>query len=130
MSEKRSKRDCGKDKSLGAPGPLPDSCLATYRDVFLATEYAQGGEAASVEAVKDELKILFSKVTPTLSVIKDKSVVQKIYRCCESVKRFRMNKMTAYQKQRLSSSKILTAFSTFQNVRTSSDPVWNLTALL
>ena len=25
-------------------------------------------------------------------------MVQKIYRCCESVKRFRMNKMTAYQK--------------------------------
>ena len=98
VSEKRSKRDCGKDKSLGAPGPLPESCLATYRDVFLATEYAQGGEAASVKAVKDELKILFSKVTPTLSVIEDKSVVQKIYRCCESVKRFRMNKMTAYQK--------------------------------
>ena len=61
MSEKRSKRDCGKDKSLGAPGPLPESCLATYRDVFLATEYAQGGEAASVEAVKDELKHLFFK---------------------------------------------------------------------
>ena len=90
LSEKRSKGDCGKDKSLGAPGPLPESCLAT--------EYAQGGEAASVEAVKDELKILFSKMTPTLSVIEDKSVVQKIYRCCESVKRFRMNKMTAYQK--------------------------------
>ena len=98
MSEKRSKRDCGKDKSLGAPGPLPESCLATYRDVFLATEYATGGEVASVDAVKDELKQLFSKVTPTLSVIEDKSVVQKIYRCCESVKRFRMNKMTAYQK--------------------------------
>ena len=25
-------------------------------------------------------------------------MVQKIFRCCESVKRFRMNKMTAYQK--------------------------------
>ena len=61
MSEKRSKRDCGKDKSLGAPGPLPESCLATYRDVFLATEYPTGGEVASVEAVKDELKQLFFK---------------------------------------------------------------------
>ena len=98
MSETRPKRECGKDRSLGAPGPLPESCLATYRDVFLATEYAKGGEEASAEAVKDQLKQLFSKVTPTLSVIEDKSVVQKIFRCCESVKRFRINKMTAYQK--------------------------------
>ena len=52
-------------------------------------------EVASVEALKDQLKHLFSKVTPSLSVIEDKSVVQKIYRCCESVKRFIMNKMTA-----------------------------------
>ena len=78
--------------------PCQRAALPQYRDVFLATEYATGGEVASVEAVKDELKQLFSKVTPTLSVIEDKSVVQKIYRCCESVKRFRMNKMTAYQK--------------------------------
>ena len=98
MSETRPKRECGKDRSLGAPGPLPESCLATYRDVFLATEYAKGGEEASAEAVKDQLKQLFSKVTPTLSVIEDKSVIQKIYRCCESVTRFRINKMTAYQK--------------------------------
>ena len=98
MSETRSKRECGKEKSLGAPGPLPGSCLATYRDVFLATEYLPGGEEASAEGVKEELKHLFSKVTPTLRVIEDKSVVQKILRCCESVKRFRNNKLTAYQK--------------------------------
>ena len=87
MSETRSKRECGKEKSLGAPGPLPGSCLATYRDVFLATEYLPGGEEASAEGVKEELKHLFSKVTPTLRVIEDKSVVQKILRCCESVKK-------------------------------------------
>ena len=98
MSEKRSKRECGKDKTLGAPGPLPESCLATYRDVFLATEYAPGSEEASAEVVKEQLKHLFSKVTPTLSVIEDKSVVQKVYRCCESVRRFRSNKLSAYQK--------------------------------
>ena len=54
MSETRSKRECGKEKSLGAPGPLPGSCLATYRDVFLATEYLPGGEEASAEGVKEE----------------------------------------------------------------------------
>ena len=107
MSEKRSKRECGKDKTLGAPGPLPQSCLATYRDVFLATEYAPGSEEASVEVVKEQLKHLFSKVTPTLSVIEDKSVVQKVYRCCESVRRFRSNKLSAYIK-RPNSLKILT----------------------
>ena len=98
MSETRSMRECGKDKSLGASGPLPESCLATYRDVFLATDYVIGGEEASAEAVKEELKHLFLKVTPTLSVIEDKSVVQKIRRCVESVKRFRSNKLTVYQK--------------------------------
>ena len=98
MSEKRSKRECGKDNTLGAPGPLPEICLATHRDVFLATEYAPGSEEASAEVVKEQLKHLFSKVTPTLSVIEDKSVLQKIYRCCESVRRFRSNKLSAYQK--------------------------------
>ena len=98
MSEKRPKRECGKDKSLGAPGPLPGSCLATYRDVFLASEYLTGGEEASADGVKEELKHLFSKVTPTLRVIEDKSVVQKILRCRESVKRFRNNKLTTFQK--------------------------------
>ena len=67
MSETRSKRECGKEKSLGSPGPLPGSCLATYRDVFLATEYLPGGEEASAEGVKEELKHLFSKVTPSSS---------------------------------------------------------------
>ena len=62
MSEKRSKGDCGKDKSLGAPGPLPESCLATYRDVFLATEYATGGKEASAETVKEQLKPFESNV--------------------------------------------------------------------
>ena len=74
MSGKKSKRDCGKDKSLGAPSPLPESCLATYREVFLATEFEKGGDEASVDAVKDGLINLFSKVTPTLSVIDDKSI--------------------------------------------------------
>ena len=64
MSETRPKRECGKDRSLGAPGPLPESCLATYRDVFLATEYAKGGEEASAEAVKDQLKQLFFESDP------------------------------------------------------------------
>ena len=100
MSETRPKRECGKEKSLGAPGPLPESCLATYRDVFLATDYVKGGEEASAEAVKEELKHLFSKVTPTLTVIEDKSVNQKIRRCVESVKRFRNNKLTVYQKSK------------------------------
>ena len=80
MSGRKLKRECGKDKTLGAPSPLPESCLATYRDVFLATEYEEGGEEACVEAVKDHLVHLFSKVTPTLSVIEDKSVIQKIQR--------------------------------------------------
>ena len=77
MSGKKSKRDCGKDKSLGAPSPLPESCLATYREVFLATEFEKGGDEASVDAVKDGLINLFSKVTPTSSVIDDKSITQK-----------------------------------------------------
>ena len=98
MSGRKSKRECGKDKTLGAPSPLPGSCLATYRDVFLATEYEEGGEEACVEAVKDHLIHLFSKVTPTLSLIEDKSVIQKIQRCRDSVKRLRSNKLTAYQK--------------------------------
>ena len=98
MSGRKLKRECGKDKTLGAPSPLPESCLATYRDVFLATEYEEGGEEACVEAVKDHLVHLFSKVTPTLSLIEDKSVIQKIQRCRDSVKRLRSNKLTAYQK--------------------------------
>ena len=93
-----SKKECGKDKSLGAPGPLPKSCLSTYRDVFLATEYVTGGEEAAAEKVKDQVKHLFSKVAPTLSVIEDKSIIQKIHRCRESVKKFRTKKMTVYQK--------------------------------
>ena len=101
MSETRSMRECGKDKSLGASGPLPESCLATYRDVFLATDYVIGGEEASAEAVKEELKHLFLKVTPTLSVIEDKSVVQKIRRCVESVKRFRSNKLTVLSEDQI-----------------------------
>ena len=98
MSGRKSKRECGKDKTLGAPSPLPGSCLATYRDVFLATEYEEGGEEACVEAVKDHLIHLFSKVTPTLNVIEDKSIMQKIQRCRDSVKRMRSNKLTAYKK--------------------------------
>ena len=77
MSGKKSEKGCGKDKSLGAPSPLPESCLATYREVFLATEFEKGGDEASVDAVKDGLINLFSKVTPTLSVIDDKSITQK-----------------------------------------------------
>ena len=92
-----SKKECGKDKSLGAPGPLPKSCLSTYRDVFLATEYVTGGEEAAAEKVKDQVKHLFSKVAPSLSVIEDKSIIQKIHRCRESVKKFRTKKMTVYQ---------------------------------
>ena len=60
MSETRSRKKCGKDKSLGAPGPLPERCLAKNRDVFLATEYVTGGEEATAEAVKDQVKHLFS----------------------------------------------------------------------
>ena len=93
-----SKKECGKDKSLGAPGPLPKSCLSTYRDVFLATEYVTGGEEAAAEKVKDQVKHLFSKVAPSLSVIEDKSIIQKIHRCRESVKKFRTKKMTVYHK--------------------------------
>ena len=66
---------------------MPESCLATYREVFLATEFEKGGDEASVDAVKDGLINLFSKVTPTLSVIDDKSIIQKIERCRESVRR-------------------------------------------
>ena len=65
-----SKKECGKDKSLGAPGPLPESCLATYRDVFLATEYVTGGEEAAAEKVKDQVKI-YSQNTLTLDLLCD-----------------------------------------------------------
>ena len=77
---------------------MPESCLATYREVFLATEFEKGGDEASVEAVKDGLINLFSKVTPTLSVIDDKSIKRKIERCRESVRRFRWNRLTSYQR--------------------------------
>ena len=40
---------------------------------------AYSDEEATAEAVKDQVKHLFSKVTPTLSVIEDKSIFKKIH---------------------------------------------------
>ena len=53
---KRSKRDCGKDKSLGAPGPLPESCLATYRDVYPDFTVMEGGDLPDLS--DDEIRDL------------------------------------------------------------------------